>query len=52
MITRLRRRHRWTVTALAIVVPVVFAWAMLARRTVPRVDHVPVMEHGAHAESP
>lgn len=36
MIAGLRRRHRWMVTVLFIVVATAFAWAMAARKTIPR----------------
>lgn len=41
MIARLRKRHRWLITALAVLVPVLFAAALTLRREVAAVPAPP-----------
>jgi hypothetical protein len=37
VIAELRRRHRWSVTVLFVVVVFLYAWAIFARKAHPRV---------------
>jgi hypothetical protein len=45
MIARLRRRHRWMVTSLFLLVVALYVWAIVARKATPRVALPPGAEH-------